>query len=277
MTDDISAIRIYFEKLGLNPEVATLYVALHAYGPQNLMQLSRNSGIERTRIYRLIDSMAETNLIEIETEYKRNIFKAAPLANLQILLSKKEQELRHLENELQDLGTALDKKVLRSPATRVQFYKGIDGIKQMLWNETKGTTENLAILYENMQGRTNSAFFERWVSKCNNNNITFRGIIGDHFIATQQAWYSKHTNERIRDWQSRHLPDTILPITHSTITYDDVVAYYNWKDGEIFGIELYNAEIAQYQRHLFALLWSQAIPVDDLKGLEPKPAGKESR
>lgn len=266
MLVDTGSVRNYFAKLGLDPHVVDIYLALQAYGPQSLLQLSRNAGVERTRLYRLIDTLTDYRLIEIETHYKRKVFKAAPITNLQIVLSKREQELRDLHDELGELHARMEKTSRQSPLTHVQFYRGTDGIKQMLWNETKCNTENLAILYENMQHKTKLAFFQRWVEKFNTRDIHCRGIISDHFIQTQQQWYGTHSNERLHHWESRYLPDAIFLITHSMVTYDDVVAYYNWKDGEIFGIEVYNQEIANAQRQFFEMLWQQGQPVDDLVG-----------
>ncbi|HLZ15282.1 MAG TPA: helix-turn-helix domain-containing protein [Candidatus Saccharimonadales bacterium] len=251
----------YFAKLGIDPEIADVYLALHAYGPQSLMQLARNARLERTRLYRLLDSLSEYGLIEIETLYKRKLYKAAPLSNLQILLTKREQELRDLQQELHTLQAGYESQSWHSPLTHVQFYRGTEGVKQMFWNETKGKTENLSILYENMQGKTNLAFFERWVERCNAQGVPFRSIIGDHFLATQEQWYGRHSNERLQQWEGRYIPSDIFAIHHSTVTYDDVVAYYNWKDGEIFGVEVYNQEIAAAQRQFFELLWKQGSPV----------------
>src|SRR5690606_25986739 len=93
---DVAAIRSYFAKLGLEPEVADIYLALHTHGPQTISELSRNSKVERTRIYRLIDHLLSSHLIEVETRHKRTIIKAAPIANLNILITQKEQELRSL-------------------------------------------------------------------------------------------------------------------------------------------------------------------------------------
>lgn len=268
MAFDTQAIRAYFFKLGLAPEIADIYLALHAFGPQSISALARNSGVERTRIYRLEESLLDSGLIEVEKEYKRSIFKAAPITNLQILISKKEQEVRDLQSELQDLHRELNHNALTSPTTRVQFYQGTEGLKQMFWNQTKGSNkkENLSILYENMQIRTKSAFFERWVAACNDKDLRFRGIISDNFIKTQQEWYGTYSNERLKNWDSRYVSDALFPITHSMIIYDNVLAYYNWKDGEVFGIEIHNQEIADAQRLFFEMLWLQAPPVDDLVG-----------
>jgi len=261
MPSDITPMHEYFAKLGLEPEIAEIYLALHAYGPQSVLKLASNTKIERTRLYRLLDTLADHNLIELEILYKRKLYKAAPIDNLQIMLTKREQEVRDLQKGLSKLQEKYQPPLLRSPLTHVQFYRGEEGVKQMLWNQTKAESENLSILYENMQTLTNVAFFERWVERCNLNGLAFRSIAGDHFKASQQNWYDTHENEKLRHWQGRYLPDSIFPITHSMVTYDDVVAYYNWKGGEIFGLEVYNTEIAAAQRHIFSMLWEQGQPI----------------
>jgi sugar-specific transcriptional regulator TrmB len=134
MLTDTTAIRSYFKKLGFEPEIADIYLALHAHGPQTISELSRNARVERTRIYRLIDKLLESNLIEVETRYKRGLMRAAPIANLHILISQKEQELKGLQDELELIEQVLARNSLSNPATRVQFYQGPAGIRQMQWN-----------------------------------------------------------------------------------------------------------------------------------------------
>src|SRR5688500_16969147 len=97
---DTLAVKAYFAQLGLAPEIADIYLALFAYASQNIFELGRNPVVERTRLYRLIETLKDTNLIEVETQYKRSVFTAAPIGNLQILISKKEQELLLLQAEL---------------------------------------------------------------------------------------------------------------------------------------------------------------------------------
>ncbi|HYH75138.1 MAG TPA: helix-turn-helix domain-containing protein [Candidatus Saccharimonadales bacterium] len=262
MPNDISPMHEYFTKLGLEPEIADIYLALQAYGPQSLLQLSRNAKLERTRLYRLLDTLTECQLIEVEELYKRKMYKAAPISNLQGLLTKREQEIRDLHQELLVLQQNYSSQTIHSPLTHVQFYRGGDGVKQMFWNQTRATGETLSILYENMQSKSNLTFFERWVERCNARELTFRSIVGEHFLETQKQWYGGHSNEKLANWQGRYVPPTVLPITHSMVTYNDVVAYYNWKDGEIFGLEIYNQEIADAQRHIFESFWGlgEAIP-----------------
>jgi sugar-specific transcriptional regulator TrmB len=248
MTPDKEAIRAYFYKLGLASEIADIYLALHVYGPQTISELSRAAHIERTRIYRLIDQLMESGLIEVETHYKRGI-----------LISKREQELQSLTDELQLVEQVLGRNSLNSPASRVQFYQGPEGIKQMFWNETKANTEVLSILYQNMQIKTNSRFFERWITECNAKNLHFRGVVGPEFIKSQEQWYGTANGKRLNHWDSRVVSEDQFQISHSTVIYNDVVAHYIWKDGEIFGTETYNKDIATTERQLFELLWNTAV------------------
>src|SRR3569833_1103000 len=99
MLTDKTALKAYLLKLGLLPEIADIYLALLAYGPQTISQLARHSGIERTRIYRLLEELKRSCLVEIETRYKRSIFKAAPISNLQMILTEKEHHLQRLKPE----------------------------------------------------------------------------------------------------------------------------------------------------------------------------------
>ena len=262
MQKDTDVVRNYFAKLKLEPEIADIYLALHAYGPQTISELSRNARVERTRLYRLLDDMAELQLCETEVRYKRSVIKPAPANNLQILLTAREQELRELQAELGSV-----EKILRArepanlPTTRVQFYKGDAGLKQMFWNESRSNTENVSILFESMQMYTKTAFFERWVRRCNERNMQFRSVVGDHFLDGLKTWYSAHSNERLDHWTGRYVADEAFHITHNMVVYDDVVSYYNWRAGEIFGIEIYNAELAAAQRQFFEMLWEKGGPL----------------
>jgi transcriptional regulator TrmB len=258
MLTDRTAVRDYFAKLGLEKEIADIYLALHAHGPQTISELSRSAHVERTRIYRLIDQLMSSNLIEVESHHKRGIVKAAPIANLHILISQKEQELKGLQDELGLIEQLLARNSLSSPATRVQFYEGPEGAKQMFWNETKAKTEIVSILHENMQSKTDLKFFERWAEKCNEQQLHFRSVYGDRFLKSQKDWYASHSNERLKFWEGRQISAEKFPIKHSTIIYDNLVAYYNWRDGEIFGIEIYNKDIADAQRAFFEMLWQQS-------------------
>jgi sugar-specific transcriptional regulator TrmB len=258
MTPDKAHVRTYFGKLGLDQEVADIYLALYVKGPQTISQLARSSGVERTKIYRLIDDLLESNLVELENHAKRGIIKAAPIANLRILIAQKEQDLKSLQDELGLIEQVLGRNSLSSPASRVQFYQGTEGYKQMLWNEAKAKTEVCSITYQIAQDKTTQTFFDRFIEQANTNDVHYRALYGDRFIQSEREWYDKHENRKPKHYDARYLPPNIMPVTYSQSVYDNITAIFNWKDDEIFGIEIYNQQIADTHRRLFDLLWDQS-------------------
>src|SRR5216117_1643330 len=99
MDNGLEQLKAYCVRLGLEPQVADIYYALQAQGPQTISELARTSGVERVQIYRLLDHFRTSGLVEVETRYKRSILHAAPITKLQVLLSKREQELKDLQQE----------------------------------------------------------------------------------------------------------------------------------------------------------------------------------
>ena len=148
----------------------------------------------------------------------------------------------------------------KSTTPSVKCYEGVDGVKQALMNQTKGTGENLSILHENMQTNTDQAFFERWALACNKRGLTFRSIIDFNFVSTQILWYVGHSNERLLHWEARSIPSSKFAIPHSLIVYDDVVLHFDWRPDKLFAVEIRDADLAFYQRQFFELLWADAKP-----------------
>lgn len=261
MLTDTAAMRTYFAKLGLEAEIADIYLALHEHGPQTISDLSRNSHVERTRIYRLIDKLMASNLIEVESHYKRGVIKAAPITNLNILINEKEHELKSLQDELGLIEQVLARNSLSSPTTRVQFYRGPEGVRQMMWNELKAKTEIVGYTYRIMDEATGRAFMERWVDAFEERGLHARVLVGDEFT---KSWRENKPNvkvqRRIGGMEYNYIDPKAFDVTHTCKIYDDVVAYYQWKDKDVFGVEIHNKDIADAQRTFFEALWPKSTP-----------------
>lgn len=248
----------YFSELGLSDEAAGVYATLIEQGPQTISELGRNADIERTKLYRLLPVLEKARLIVIDSEYKHGVIEAAPLDNLELLLAERESEIQLLKQELPLLKQSLLPSVQQDPKTKVQFYRGASGVKQMLWNETAATTEIVSLLHQGLQQYAGLAFFERWVAKCNDRGIVSRSLVNEAFFEEQAAWHQGHRSAKLKNWDGKALPAEIFTISHSMIVYDNVLAYFNWQpDGEVFGVELHNQQLADTQRQFFELLWRQ--------------------
>jgi sugar-specific transcriptional regulator TrmB len=213
MLSDTGAVRNYFAKLGLGQEIADIYLSLYANGPQTISALSRSSGIERTRIYRLIDNLLDSNLVELEMQNKRGLIKAAPISNLRVLINQREQELKSLTDELELMEQVLSRNSLSHATTRTQFFVGIEGIRQLLQQEYAATTDITG--YEPTDIKT---------------------LIGAKF------W-----DEHAAELKKRHIMQRFLAspngVTHACHIYNDVTTYI-LADGELYGLQVRDSGIA---------------------------------
>lgn len=260
MQEVVEPLRHYLVRLGLDERSADIYQALKQYGPQTMSEVARTSGVSRTRIYRVLDSLINAGLVEVQTHHKRSILEAASFSKIQVALAKKEQEVSELQKEYQQLVGKIDLHMVQSGRSRVYFYEGLEGIKQMLWTQTKYSGENLSILRDGMKQQVGLAFFERWSQECNDKNIQFRSIIDNNFITTQEEWYALHTNKKLEHWRARWVPEDVLPINYSMVIFGDIVMHYNWDHQQKFGIAIHDKFIAGMQRNMFEILWKMGKP-----------------
>ena len=152
-------IRHLFAEFTSDTSAADIYASLVLRGPQTISELARTAHIERTRVYRTLPYLQEMQLIEVELHPHRQIIHAAHIGNLQNLVTKKKADLDVLSRNIVALQEQLQTQLQAPQGTKVQFYRGAAGIEQMLWNQTKATTEIVSILSENVQSHTKKAFF----------------------------------------------------------------------------------------------------------------------
>lgn len=238
-------IRGYFEKLGLETEIADIYLSLYSQGPQSISQLSRTSRVERTRIYPLIDSLLSSNLIEIDGAQKRGIIKAAPIANLNILIHQKEQDLQALKDDLGLIEQVLARNSLSSPALQLQTYRGQESVHHLLAQELQAKGEIVGTETPGLSSQFGATSYNRWLAGMDKAGKHRRLITNQP--AKSSAWAAY-----------RAINEETLTIDQSCHVYDDRVAYFIHKDGEIYGLSVINPSIAAQQKQLFELVWSQA-------------------
>jgi hypothetical protein len=255
------AIRIYFQKLGLELAVADIYIALHGYGPQTISELSRTAKVERTRIYRLIDQLMDSNLVEIETRHKRGIIKAAPIANVRILLNRREEALRNLQDELGLIEQSLARNSLSSGATRLQLYNGPAGIRQLLWKALSATTPLDWYRHRLLEEVTGRQFMVSWEQEFERQARHQRWLTQAGFVAAWQRTSATRATKRLPEQTTcRRLDTGLCRITTTILLYDDTCAYLQWGDGDIIGYELHDHIAAAMQRQLYEHLWQSSQP-----------------
>ncbi len=257
----IDGIIKFLSNLGLNVDQSKIYLTLLDYPGITILQLSRESRISRTNVYRLVEDLKEIGLLEeIMRDNKRLLY---PVGTHKLELIVKEQEskadfLRKILPELTSLITSSES--ITQPGTKIQVYKGVEGIKQMVWNTLRCNKEVIGYTFRSLKEIVGEKFESDWREEFIKRNLVIRDLVSDSYLASlagesvKELEYSNH-------FRTKYLSKTVLDINHQVDIYNDVLAFYLWYDTEIFGVEIYNKKISDMQKQLFELAWDRASDV----------------
>ncbi len=251
-------ILTYLNRLGLEPEESQVYLALAEKNTLTAAQIAQETTIPKTTVYRRLENLKKLNLVEeIVDEYKR-LFKPASPTVLDQLIRQKEEEIQTIKAALPKLvQTLIGQSGALDKETKVVFYRGGEGIKQMLWNTLRAKKEIVGYTYRIMSDITGRKFAWKWNQEFNFLHLSGRDLYSDEFLK------SKKNPDNIEpgnwdNWPSRYISPKILDIQHQMDIYNDVVGIYNWHEGEVFGVEIYNEKVAKMQKQIFDIVWKLA-------------------
>jgi sugar-specific transcriptional regulator TrmB len=209
----------------------------------------------RTKVYRLLDKLKEKQLVEFKFDQRGMKFGASSPQKFQQLLIDKEQQLASLQKSLPGLLEQLSLLQQRAASdSKVLYYEGIEGLKQVNYNITK-TKDILRVFeVEHMESFLPVEFSENIRRKIVENKIQTRDL-------TNKKSFPGFTDVKglISDLsQFRYLDPQKLRISFEALIYNDVYATYSYKSNKIFCIEIHNQELAAMQKQLFDFIWEEA-------------------
>ncbi len=252
----------YLTKLYVTPEGAQVYAYLLNREAQTAQAIARNTHIPKTTVYRRLEELKVLGLANEQLEENRKLFTTAPVSLLNLLLVKKEQELAELRAQLPVITQLLhNQSESYDPETKVLFYRGRDGIQQMLWNVLRAKTELLGYTYRDLTPLIGQRFYDTWRENFLRRGLRARDIFSDEYIRSKFG-SAEPQSVGWAEWRSRYLPAQLLDIQHQMDIYNNVVGIYNWVGSDVFGVEIYNEKVAQLQRQIFEILWKQGRVCD---------------
>lgn len=250
----------FLKALGLTDEESMVYLTLVKLGPSTVLQLSRNTGINRTRIYRLLDTLKKKSAAEELIGENRTMARAVNVESLNFLVKDQEAKTRMLSDNLPLISSYLNHfKASQQPGTKVLFYRGREGIRQQVWNTLKTKGELVGYSFRPLTELIGK-YYEKWRREWIGRNFSMRDIYSDTYLEGKNSVKLKEDSldSKSKYIVSRYISSKILNITHQMDIYNNVVSVYHWHEGEIFGVEIHNKEIAYSQKQIFEIVWKIA-------------------
>lgn len=247
--------------LGFDPEEITLYLTLAQKGTLTTLELSRASGINRTRVYRLLESLKGKGAVEEVIDEHRHLAKAVEASELLQLVQEKIHQSKQLQTLFPQVQELLRGQVGENQAdTKILFYRGKHGLRQLIWHTLRARREIVGYTYRSIEEYIGQEFMLNWRDSFVRKKLVMRDIFSEEYLTSRREipWpvgFSK------ANFKSRFITQKQLRVNLQMDVYNDVVVQYNWHEGEIFGVEIYNKKVAEFHRQLFELVWAHAKPI----------------
>jgi len=242
--------------LKLSHDEARLYLEL-LKEPTTHLKLARTTGINRSKVYRLVESLEKRSLVGVRSDDRGTFIMATDPATLEVQLVSQENQLKAQRAAFQSLLPMLQKVRNKDESSFIiHTYEGEEGFKQMLWHELKTKGENLIFGCGSLRELIHS---QRWINEHHSRTLEagyhMRELINpgedDKTFLVEYAPTELH--------QYRVITKDVLSLETQIATYNDTVGIYHWRNQQKIGIEIISAEYARTMRQMFEHYWSVAV------------------
>jgi sugar-specific transcriptional regulator TrmB len=228
-----------FKKLGLDDKEIEVYLALLKLGKTTAEKIKKETKIERTHIYKILERLADKNLITTIIENKTKHFIANSPKDLLLELKKTEKELSTLLPKLESLS-----QQVKYEETEVKIYRGKEGLEKLGEEFIQDLHDYIVFGEQGILQKLLPIYFEQFLKKIEEKKIKERVLVKEG-IKTIKTRYSeiKYLPKEF------DFPTSIIVSNNSTI-----IAIWS----EPLLISICNKEVADSYKNYFEILWKIA-------------------
>jgi len=248
-----SLIITKLNKAGFSITEAKIFLTLYLNGTQSILEISQNTNINRSKIYRTVSEMISKNLLLQSFSSRGTKYNAIHPEKLNLQINKLQDDLLQKTKDITELILALDSLPV-SLVTNFEIinYKGQEGMRQMMWNQTKAK-KILLYMHETRNEMVGKNFAEKIRLEFIIKNIKLYGLFNNK--CQSNNFYTKLTNWK-NVYKGKYIDKRTLMIQHQIYIYNDVLSIMNHVNGEVTGIEIINQPLSNMQMQMFWKFWN---------------------
>ncbi len=256
LSQNLDRLTSLLKPFGLNEDEALVYTFLVGKDELSALEISRKVGISRTKVYEILEKLANLGLISISGKENARRFFANSHKHLEMLVNEKKAEAEMLESSLPSIFQELASIELgKSEDSEIRNYKGLKGLKTVTWNSTKA--RNTLRVFELAQDM--SAFLDFDFAEKIRKEFVRKGLRSSRQL-TNTSVIRPWTNisEFTQIWEPRFISPKKFKITTEILVYNNVTTMYQLRDKTPFCVEIYNKSLSQMIKNLFDFTWESA-------------------
>ncbi len=231
-----------FQDIGLTEKEAKVYLATLETGTSKVSSIAKRSGLNRATAYTILDSLLEQGLVSLIIKNNQKMYTAL---DPKLFVNRSKEKIKNLEKAL----PLLKKLSSKTDYPRIEYFEGLDGIKQVYTDTLTAKTELLNYADSKMVREVWPEYDKEYVAKRVRRRIFLRGIApyDEYGLKVVSENKSKHRDIRL-------VPRDVFDFSNEINIYDDKVSIVSLKR-DLFGIIIQNEDIANTQRSIFRMAW----------------------
>ncbi len=242
------------KQLNFSEKETEIYLALLELGSAKAKEISRKTGLNRTTIYDICDSLLQKGLISKYKKGASTFFNALDPKHLLTYLDReKEEKSKEIEKQKEKVSSLLPQLLslqnIYSTKPKVQFFEGEKGMREA-YEDTLNSKE-IILAYANAEtmheGLPN--FFPEYYKRRTEKKIFIRAIVPRNKTNEERAL---HNQEEMRD--IRFLPEEEMTFSPEINIYNNKILIASWKEKMAILIE--SKELSDLQKLTYNLLWN---------------------
>ncbi len=239
---DIETIKKSLEEVGFDNKEIQVYLSLLKIGETSATKISRETKIERTLVYYIIEKLINRGLISFNLKNNVKYYSASNPEKILDEIREKEKSFLRILPFLEQI-----RKETYEEEVRVDIYKETAGLKAVMNDMFKQAKEFLVLGEQGQIQKHYPVIYQQYLRKLKDMKIKEKVIIREDLRG--KIWKSKNS-------EFRYISKDLLSPT-TTLVYEDKILITLWEK-PMFNILITSKKVADSFKSYFNHFWKIA-------------------
>ncbi|MBU2524327.1 hypothetical protein KKG71_03990 [Patescibacteria group bacterium] len=242
----MTELKNILQNIGLSEKESQIYLACLELGNATVGQIAKKACINRVTAYDILEKMLTKGLVNLANTNNKTFYQAT---DPEALVHEFERKISSLHESL----PALKRLKGDTPAPRVRYFEGLEGIKTIYEDTLTSRTEILNFANSAEIRKSWPNYDTEYVANRIEKKIYLRGITPDDpiGITVVNNNFNSHREIRLINKEKYNFPNDVN-------IYDNKTAIISFAENNPIGIIIQDESIANTQRSIFEMAWSFA-------------------
>lgn len=234
-------------KIGLSENESAVYLASLSIGPAKVSKIASSSGIKRTTVYAVVETLQQKGLMRKDEIGLKNVYIPEDPARLEVMLEERNREFKDLFPKFKSLYN------LEGSDSIIKYYDTPEGVRNVwrsLLDEIRNGDDYFVYGDPERYDTNNEKFFKEFIKKRIRTKLNAKLLLTHSKLAEEYVLHAPNFGEEVKLLPPEVTFDVNVCITDRKIILQQIIEPH-------MTLVIENKSIIKMQKILFELLWEK--------------------